>query len=108
MFSGGFKPHMVAGVRPCRRLGTRRNLCLQSVFDVQVVDECQKAVAWLQDKQRLQEGAKKSDDPVLLTADIRKKEDTLVRFAEPILNKPAPPPPKVWLTSPSAKCCKTM
>jgi heat shock protein 4 len=59
-----------------------------------VVDECQKAVAWLQEKHKLQEGAKKSDDPMLLTADIRKKEDTLVRFAEPILNKPAPPPPK--------------
>lgn len=69
---------------------------------MQVVDECQKAVAWLQEKHKLQEGAKKSDDPVLLTADIRKKEDTLVRFAEPILNKPAPPPPKVWLPA-SAK-----
>ena len=51
--------------------------------------------ARLAEKQQLQSGQAKSDDPVLLSADIAKKEEALKRFAQPILArpKPAPPPP---------------
>ena len=63
-----------------------------------MVAEANKALEWLAEKQRLQGTLRKTDDPVLLSSDMKKKEDTLVRFAEPILNKPPPPPPKVcWL-----------
>lgn len=60
---------------------------------MQVLDECQAALGWLEEKKGLQETMKKTDDPVLVTADIKKKEETLTRVAEPILNKP--PPKKV-------------
>lgn len=61
----------------------------------QIVEECQSALAWLKSKKDLQARLGKVEDPVLLTADIKKKEDTLHRVAVPILSKPAPPPPKV-------------
>ena len=57
---------------------------------VQVLDECQAALGWLEEKRGLQETMKKTDDPVLVTADIKKKEETLARVAEPILSKPPP------------------
>ena len=60
---------------------------------VQVLNECQAALGWLEEKKNLQETMKKTDDPVLVTADIKKKEETLVRVADPILSKP--PPKKV-------------
>jgi heat shock protein 4 len=60
-----------------------------------VLAECKKATDWLAEKQALQSGQAKSADPVLLSADIAKKEEALKRFAQPILArpKPAPPPP---------------
>lgn len=63
---------------------------------LQVVEESQRALAWLQEKEALQQQVAKHEDPVLLSSDIRKKEDTLKRVAEPILTKP-PPAPKVHL-----------
>lgn len=66
-----------------------------SWIPVKVVAEARKALDWLEEKQRLQGTLRKTDDPVLTAADIKKREDTIVRFADPILSKPAPPPPKV-------------
>lgn len=66
----------------------------------QVLNECQAALGWLEEKESLQKTMKKTDDPTLVTADIKKKEDTLNRVAEPIMTKPAPKP-KVSLVSPS-------
>ena len=56
------------------------------------------------EKQQLQSGQAKSADPVLLSADIAKKEEALKRFAQPILArpKPAPPPPAPEATPESA------
>lgn len=65
-----------------------------------MLDECQSALGWLEEKRALQDSMRKTDDPMLVTADIKKKEETLVRVADPILNKP--PPRKVW---PSLKHC---
>ncbi len=62
---------------------------------MQVVAEARKALEWLEEKQSLQGSLRKTDDPVLSSADIKKREDTIVRFSDPILSKPAPPPPKV-------------
>lgn len=64
--------------------------CLSDL--VQVLDECQAALGWLEEKQNLQDSMKKTEDPVLVTADIKKKEETLSRVADPILSKPAPKP----------------
>ena len=57
-----------------------------------VVKECDAALAWLEDKSKMQEATPKTDPPVLLCAEITKKRDVLLRVAEPIMNKPAPPP----------------
>lgn len=56
--------------------------------------ECQKALVWLQEKETAQRSLRKTDEPVLVCSDIKKKEDTLTRFANPIVTKPPPPPPK--------------
>ena len=77
--------------------------------EAQVVAEANGALQWLEEKQKLQSSLRPTDDPVLLSGDISKKESTLQRFAEPILNKPAPPPPKVRC-QPQAlpdPCCAT-
>ena len=63
---------------------------------LQVLDECHKAMAWLKEKQAVQDSKRKTEDPELLTSDIKKKEETLVRFADPIVNKPAPKPVSIW------------
>ena len=68
----------------------------------QVVAEATGALEWLEEKQKLQDSLRPTDDPVLLASDIAKREGTPVRFAEPILNKPAPPPPKVHSNSASS------
>lgn len=34
------------------------------------------------------------DDPVLLAADVQKKEETVRRVCEPVVSKPPPPLPK--------------
>ena len=59
-----------------------------------MIEEADKTLAWLQEKVELQKQVKKHEDPVLLSGDIKKKEDTLRRVADPILSKP-PPAPKV-------------
>ena len=61
----------------------------------QVVEESQAALAWLKEKQELQAQLGKHEDPILVSADIKKKEDTLRRVADPILSEKPPPPPKV-------------
>ena len=78
--------------------------------EAQVVAEANGALQWLEEKQKLQSSLRPTDDPVLLSSDIAKKETTLQRFAEPILNKPAPPPPpKVCcqLLALRKPCCAT-
>ena len=59
---------------------------------LQVLDECHKAMQWLNNKQGVQDTKRNTEDPELVTSDIKKKEETLVRFADPIINKPAPKP----------------
>eukprot|EP00887_Chlorella_sp_A99_P002220 scaffold21.g2220.t1 len=81
-----------------------------------VVDEANKALAWLAEKEGVQaptslptffpplvpQSLHKYDEPALVVADIAKKADTLKRFADPILSKPPPPPPKAEAAPPAA------
>lgn len=83
------------GPSPSNVTSCRCSAHFPAPFGAQVVEECQSALAWLHAKRDLQKQLGKAEDPVLLTADIKKKEDTLHRVAQPILTKPAPPPPKV-------------
>eukprot|EP00271_Cylindrocystis_brebissonii_P009668 TRINITY_DN2471_c0_g1_i1.p1 TRINITY_DN2471_c0_g1~~TRINITY_DN2471_c0_g1_i1.p1 ORF type:complete len:840 (+),score=205.94 TRINITY_DN2471_c0_g1_i1:111-2630(+) len=62
-----------------------------------VVDECTKAEAWLREKQAQQSVLPKMANAVLLSADIKKKAETLDRFCKPIMTRPKPkaqPPPQ--------------
>jgi hypothetical protein len=61
----------------------------------QVVAEAQKAVEWLREKLAAQAACAKTDDALLTAADIWKREDTVVRFCEPIMSRQPPPLPKV-------------
>jgi len=46
------------------------------------------------------------DDPVLLAADVEKKEGTVRRVCEPILSKKPPPPPKKEEPAPQVRCAR--
>lgn len=60
---------------------------------MQVAEEANKALSWLDEKQAAQNSLRKTDEPSLLSGDIKKKQDVLTRFAEPLMSRPAPPPP---------------
>ena len=55
--------------------------------------EAQAALDWLAEKQGLQAAVGKTQDPVLLSADVDKKLAALERFSTPIMSKPKPKPP---------------
>ena len=55
--------------------------------------EAQAALDWLAEKQGLQAAVDKTQDPVLLSADVDKKLAALERFSTPIMSKPKPKPP---------------
>lgn len=57
----------------------------------QVVLECNNALGWLEEKQALQAGLRKTDEPLLRAADSKKKAETLSRVCHPLMSKPPPP-----------------
>ncbi|XP_058074803.1 heat shock 70 kDa protein 15-like [Magnolia sinica] len=59
-----------------------------------VVHECGEAEAWLREKKQQQDALPKYANPVLLTADVKRKAEALDRFCRPIMTKPKPAPPK--------------
>ncbi|XP_068651510.1 heat shock 70 kDa protein 15-like [Aristolochia californica] len=59
-----------------------------------VIKESGDAEAWLTDKKQQQDSLPKHATPVLFSADIRKKAETLDRFCRPIMTKPRPAPAK--------------
>ena len=59
-----------------------------------VTKECADALMWLQDKLAQQESNAKTAAPVVFTADINRKRETVERFCQPIMSKPKPAPPK--------------
>jgi len=57
-----------------------------------VVNECNQALAWLEEKEKLQASCAPFDDPVLTAGDIDKRGQTVGVFCRPILSKPPPKP----------------
>ena len=55
-----------------------------------VLNECEKALAWLSEKVAMQEGTPKHVPPILMCFDIEKKKDMIERVCTPIMTKPAP------------------
>ncbi|XP_073017569.1 heat shock 70 kDa protein 15-like [Primulina eburnea] len=58
-----------------------------------VLNECVEAEAWLREKLQHQDSLPKHANPVLLSADVRKKAEALDRFCRPIMMKPKPAKP---------------
>jgi len=59
-----------------------------------VTAECAAADSWLLEMLNKQDRLKKTDNPVLVCADIDAKRAALEKVAEPIMNKPKPAPKK--------------
>lgn len=59
-----------------------------------VLNECVEAEAWLRDKKLQQDSLAKYVNPILSSADVLKKTETLDRFCKPIMMKPRPAPAK--------------
>ena len=59
-----------------------------------VAGECNAALSWLQEKMTAQSALAKSDPPAVLTVDLEARLKTLHNVCDPVINKPAPPPPK--------------
>ncbi|KAI3977365.1 hypothetical protein MKX01_000278 [Papaver californicum] len=56
--------------------------------------ECLEAEAWLREKQQQQDSLSKYANPVLLSADVKRKAEALDRFCRPVMTKPKPAAPK--------------
>merc|ERR1712157_533261 len=59
-----------------------------------IVSECDAASQWLTDLQAKQALLQKSDKPVLICADMEKKNQEIAKFADEILREPKPKPPE--------------
>ncbi|KAL2332389.1 hypothetical protein Fmac_019970 [Flemingia macrophylla] len=66
-----------------------------------VIDECTEAESWLMEKKKQQDALPKYANPVLLSADIRKKAEAVDRLCKPIMMKPKPPPKPVTPEAPA-------
>lgn len=58
-----------------------------------VLNECVEAEAWLREKKQQQDLLPKYSSPVLLSADVRRKAESVDRFCRPIMTKPKPAKP---------------
>eukprot|EP00250_Pteridium_aquilinum_P013504 c21375_g1_i1 orf=501-3035(-) len=68
-----------------------------------VIAECNKAEDWLREKKQQQDQLRKSANPILLCAEVKKKAETLDRICKPVMMKPRPPPPKPASPAPEPK-----
>ncbi|KAK7261836.1 hypothetical protein RIF29_28158 [Crotalaria pallida] len=59
-----------------------------------VLNACVEAENWLREKKLQQDSLPKHANPVLLSADIRKKAEAVDRFCKPIMTRPKPKPAK--------------
>ncbi|MQL77391.1 hypothetical protein Taro_009814 [Colocasia esculenta] len=59
-----------------------------------VINECNQAETWLSERKQQQDALPKYATPVLLSADLKRKAETLDRFCKPIMTKPRPAPAK--------------
>ncbi|KAM7254585.1 hypothetical protein ACFE04_003965 [Oxalis oulophora] len=68
--------------------------CVNSFREAAVLNECVEAEAWLREKKKQQDSLPKYSNPVLLSADVKKKAEALDRFCRPLMTKPRPAPAK--------------
>lgn len=59
-----------------------------------IVEQCMDLEKWLNDMKAKQENTPKFDRPVLICADMEKKNQELAKMADDILKEPKPAPPK--------------
>ncbi|KAI8984365.1 heat shock protein 70 family [Mycotypha africana] len=57
-----------------------------------IVERCERAGRWMDEQKAKQEKMAKHETPVLFSRDIKKEEEAIIFFANPILNKPKPAP----------------
>ncbi|KAI3841355.1 hypothetical protein MKW98_007836, partial [Papaver atlanticum] len=74
-----------------RALPTLFNALLNAM---EVIKECVEAEAWLREKQQEEDSLPKYANPVLLSADVKRKVEALDRFFRPVMTKPKPAAPK--------------
>jgi len=69
---------------------------IEAAEKAKVSNECADALAWLADKEAQQAQLSKTDTPVLMTHDIKKKNEMIGRVCSVIMSKPKPkaPPPE--------------
>ncbi|KAM3359484.1 heat shock 70 kDa protein 15 [Capsicum galapagoense] len=68
-----------------------------------VLNECVEAEAWFRERKQQQDALPKYANPVLLSADVRRKAEALDRVCRPIMTKPKPAKP----TTPEAPSPQT-
>merc|ERR1712078_802624 len=54
--------------------------------------ECDRALTWLDEKEALQAGMQKTDAPILLSCEVKKKQEVVERVCNMNMFKPKPPP----------------
>lgn len=59
-----------------------------------VITKCEELKSWIDAMEQKQQGMSKTIKPVLLCADMEKKNQELAKFADEILKEPKPAPPK--------------
>lgn len=64
----------------CSHLPMSVQSTLSCPYLLQVLNECVEAEAWLREKRQQQDGLPKYASPALLSADVRKKAETLDRY----------------------------
>ena len=57
-----------------------------------IVERCERAGRWMDEQNAKQAKVPKNETPILSSNDIKKEEEAIVYFANPILNKPKPAP----------------
>lgn len=57
-----------------------------------IVERCERAGRWMDEQNAKQAKVAKNEAPVLTSNDIKKEEEAVIYFANPILNKPKPAP----------------
>ncbi|KAH7657357.1 Heat shock protein 70 family protein [Dioscorea alata] len=68
--------------------------CIDVAEKQKVINECAAAEAWLREKKQQQDALPNYAEPVLQSADLRRKAEALDRFCAAIMTKPKPAPAK--------------
>ncbi|KAI8890796.1 heat shock protein 70 [Backusella circina FSU 941] len=67
-----------------------------------IVERCERAGRWMDEQNAKQAALPKNQTPILFCRDIKKEEEAITYFANPILNKPKPAPKPEEPAAPAA------